>query len=158
MNRYGCAPTRPVPVVAFHGTADQFVSYNGGLGPAVANLPNPDGAGKIGDAATAGASTTTPGGKGPSVPEITAAWALRNGCKATPKETTVTADVTLISFPCPKGDDVELYRVTDGGHAWPGSAFSEKVVQVIGKTTMTINANDIIWKFFQDHPLPTKAP
>jgi polyhydroxybutyrate depolymerase len=153
----GCAPSRPVPVVAFHGTADQFVSYDGGLGPAVANLPDPSGAGKIGDAASAGASTTSPGGKGPSIPEITAAWALRNGCKAKAKDTQVTDDVTLISYTCPPGDDVELYRVTGGGHAWPGSPFSEKVAQVIGKTTMTINANDIIWKFFQAHPLPTRA-
>jgi polyhydroxybutyrate depolymerase len=153
----GCAPSRPVPVVAFHGTADQFVSYDGGLGPAVANLPDPSGAGRIGDAASAGA-TTTPGGKGPSIPEITAAWALRNGCVAKPKDTTVTADVTLISFSCPPGDEVELYRVTGGGHAWPGSEFSAKVAPVIGKTTMTISANDIIWKFFQAHPLPSKAP
>jgi polyhydroxybutyrate depolymerase len=149
----GCAPSRPVPVVAFHGTADQFVSYDGGLGPAVANLPNASGAGKIGDAATAGSAA-----KGPSVPQITSAWAIRNGCTAKPTDTTVTSDVTLIGYSCPPGDDVELYRVTGGGHAWPGSQFSVDIAAVIGKTTMTISADDIIWKFFQNHPLPQKAP
>ena len=39
----GCDPSRPVPVIAFHGTADTFVSYDGGLGSSVANLPSPDG-------------------------------------------------------------------------------------------------------------------
>jgi polyhydroxybutyrate depolymerase len=46
----GCDPARPVPVIAFHGTADPFLSYDGGFGPAVANLPAPDGSGrKFGD-------------------------------------------------------------------------------------------------------------
>ncbi len=34
-----CNPSRPVPVVAFHGTADPLVRYTGGLGPAAYTLP-----------------------------------------------------------------------------------------------------------------------
>ena len=68
-----------------------------------------------------------PDTSGPSIPEMTATWAVRNGCDATPSETSVAADVALLAFDCPPGADVELYRVADGGHSWPGSEFSSKV-------------------------------
>ena len=42
----GCAQERPVPVVAFHGTADGFVAYDGGLGERALDLPAPDGSGR----------------------------------------------------------------------------------------------------------------
>ena len=147
----GCAPSRPVPVVAFHGTADQFVSYDGGLGAGAANLPAPDGSGrKLGD---------EPGfkdaPKGKSIPEITAAWAKRNKCAGAPTQTKPAVDTTLFRYRCPANADVELYRITDGGHSWPGSSFSAAVEGVIGRTTMLISANDIIWTFFQAHPLRT---
>jgi polyhydroxybutyrate depolymerase len=145
----GCKPARPVPVIAFHGTADGYVDYNGGLGEKVATLPNQDGTGTIGEGAV-----SSPEAKGPSIPEITADWAKRNGCKTVPAEQTVTSDVTLLRFPCPKGDEVELYRVTDGGHAWPGSDLSKAVASAVGFTTFTINADELIWKFFENHPLP----
>ena len=42
-NIEGCKPARAVPVVAFHGTADTFVAFDGGLGEGARNLPAPDG-------------------------------------------------------------------------------------------------------------------
>ena len=149
----GCAPSRPVPVIAFHGTADQFVTYDGSLGPAAAKLPAPDGSGRtLGEI-----GAVDPSVKGPTIPEITADWAQRNGCGTTPTESVVTVDVTLLSFPCPPGADVELYRVTDGGHAWPGSKLSMAVANVVGKTTDTIDADTLIWDFFVAHPLRPAA-
>ena len=145
----GCAPKRPVPVIAFHGTADGFVAYDGGVGARVASLPAPDGSGKtIGE--VGGAQRPA---KGPSIPQKTAAWAERNGCAPKVQQTTVTADVTLLSYSCPKGADVELYRVTGGGHTWPGSKFSQQIESIVGPTTMSISANELMWKFFQAHPL-----
>ena len=35
----GCHPARRVPVIAFHGTADPFVPYKGGIGPAPRSCP-----------------------------------------------------------------------------------------------------------------------
>ncbi len=148
----GCAPARPVPVITFHGTADGFVSYTGGLGEKALDLPTPDGSGKK--------LRDVPGildqGRSPSIPEQLAAWAKRNGCTLTLQQRKVTSDVTLLSYPCPKGADVELYRVTGGGHSWPGSVFSssEIMAKVVGKTTMSINADKLIWAFFEAHPLP----
>ena len=151
-NPKGCKPKRPVPVLAIHGTKDPFIGYQGGYGSSVAALPSPDGSGKtIGQTATP--EQLAAASKGTEIPGITAAWAKRNGCSKRPKQTKVADDVTLIRYRCPKDATVELYRVTDGGHAWPGSQFSKAVERVVGKTTFSISANDVIWKFFQDHPL-----
>ena len=154
----GCQPSRPVPVIAFHGTADTFVAYDGGLGSAAMNLPAPDGSGRtLGDLiAEQGGAEDMPDLSGPSVPDITAAWAARNGCQTTPVETPVADDVTEVAFACPDGADVVLYRVTDGGHTWPGSPFSQSIADVVGTTTMSISANELMWAFFQAHPMPTR--
>lgn len=152
----GCTFTRPVPVVTFHGTADEFVRYQGGMGSGAAKLPAPDGSGRtLGElgADSAANAAIVPGSMDEKMPDITTAWATRNGCQATPTESKVTNDVTLVAFPCPTGHEVQLYRVTDGGHAWPGSAGSAAIGAVTGRTTMTINATQLIWDFFAAHSL-----
>jgi polyhydroxybutyrate depolymerase len=142
----GCHPSRPVPIIAFHGTADGFVAYDGGYGASVAQLPAPDGSGR-----TLGDLGVLAGAGPPSIPANLATWAALDGCTdATPSETAVTGDVALIAYAtCP----VELYRVAGGGHAWPGSAFSAAVANIVGPTTMSISADELMWAFFQAHPL-----
>jgi polyhydroxybutyrate depolymerase len=148
----GCKPARPVPVVAFHGTADPFVDYAGGLGPAAAKLPAPDGSGR-----TLGELGVRDRPKGPSIPEIMRAWGQRNHCGGEATEKRIAADVTELIFACPAGAEVELYRVEGGGHSWPGSAFSKQIKSVVGPTTDAISANTIMWDFFQAHPLTGEA-
>jgi polyhydroxybutyrate depolymerase len=144
----GCTFSRPVPVVAFHGTTDPFVPYDGSVGKSALNLPAADGSGKT--LGQLGANTLK---RGPSIPEATAAWAKRNGCGPTATNRSVATDVTLISYPCPTSAEVELYRVTNGGHAWPGSKVDKSLESVVGHVTLSISANDIMWAFFQQHPL-----
>jgi polyhydroxybutyrate depolymerase len=148
----GCKPARPVPIVTFAGTGDEFVAFTGGLGARAQVASANDGTGRmLGD---------TSGGKlvarSASMPQITAAWAKRNHCATKPKETTVAADVTLVRYRCPKNADVELYRIEGGGHTWPGSAFSRQIEVVVGATTFSIDANEVMWAFFQAHPLRGK--
>ena len=95
-----------------------------------------------------------PGSMDQAVPDILNAWAGRNGCSTTPSDTTVSDDTTKIAFSCPPGADVQLYRTEGGGHAWPGSQQSVALSSITGKTTMTIDATQLIWAFFQKHPLP----
>jgi polyhydroxybutyrate depolymerase len=143
-----CALKRPVPMIAFHGTADPFISYAGGYGQATLDLPAPDGSGTLGDAGVTGADL-------PPIPDVMATWAHLDGCAATPPaESMVASDVTLLRFDCPDGHEVELYRIDGGGHTWPGSQFSASIASIVGPTTMSISANDLIWAFFQAHPLP----
>jgi polyhydroxybutyrate depolymerase len=145
-----CGATRPVPVVAFHGTADGFLAFDGGLGEQALNLPAPDGSGRsLRDLRVGGV-----GAQGPSVPDIMGDWATRNGCDSEPNEEEVADDVTLHAFPCPSGADVQLYEIEGGGHTWPGSEFSKAIESSVGPTTFSIDANEVMWEFFVAHPLP----
>ncbi len=146
-NPPGCHPSRPVPVVAFHGTADQYVNYNGGPGPAGLKLVS----GSTSLATAMGNAIPEPGS--PSIPANTAAWAARNGCASKSSQRTVTSDVTLIAYSCPHNATVELYRVRGGGHAWPGSVASKAIESAIGRVTYSISADAIMWRFFEAHPL-----
>jgi polyhydroxybutyrate depolymerase len=154
----GCHPARPVPVIAFHGTDDGFLAYDGGLGTASLRLPAPDGSNRtLGDERAA----VGEGGRAifPPVPDSLEAWATRNGCATTtpPTEAKIADDVTLLAYRCPTGDEAELYRVDGGGHAWPGSPVSAAVAKIVGRTTMSISATDLMWRFFRSHPMPTPA-
>ena len=146
----GCEFDRPVPVIAFHGTEDTFLAFDGGLGSSVADLPSPDG-GTLGD--NADAAEVAEAEAGPSVPEVTAGWAERNGCEGEPTEEQVSSEVRLLAFPCPAGADTELYVVDGGGHTWPGSAFDDSITAIVGHVTHEIDANELMWAFFQQHPL-----
>ncbi len=87
-----CRPGRPLPIVAFHGTADNLLPY-GGQGQVL--LP---------------------------VPEWAATWAKRNGCQPTSTVTFQHGQVTGETWGnCQQGADVVLYTIEGGGHSWPGS-------------------------------------
>lgn len=145
-NPPNCTPSRPVPIIAFHGVADEWIAYNGGYGPGPYSLP-PD---ETRELLRSGEATYSD----LSIPEVTAAWAARNGCDATPTETKVTDTVTLIKYKCPDGADVELYAVDGAGHTWPGSKAMVGLKSFIGSTDLSISATALMWKFFQQHPLP----
>lgn len=147
-NPKGCDPDRPVPIVAFHGTDDPYIGFDGTLGDAALALPAPDGSGRTLRDLGVGKDVL-----GPSIPEVVEAWAKRNGCRTKPRERSVADDVTLVTFPCKAAREVELYRVEGGGHSWPGSEFSRAIEAVVGYTTFSISANEIMWEFFQAHPL-----
>ncbi len=123
-----CNPDRPVPVIAFHGTADTVVSYAGGPSKSFDyNFP--------------------------SVPGWAADWATHNGCDARSLEIPATGDVSGVHYThCDEGADVIFYTIDGGGHTWPGGF----PIPAFGKTSTDINATATVWAFFAAHPLPTK--
>jgi polyhydroxybutyrate depolymerase len=134
-----CSPVRPLPVVAFHGTADPILLFNGGFG------------------GIGGTTTTTvvpPDLNGPGYPANVAAWAAANGCEPTPTDTPVTDEVLHRAYNCEARTDVEFFIIIDGGHAWPGSAFSQSIASVVGYTTMDIHASEEAWWFLEQFHLP----
>ncbi len=145
-----CHPSRRVPVIAFHGTADPFVPYKGGIGPAAKKLPAVNGKGTIGSNLKSKANEGIQQSDLP-IPVEEARWAARNGCSKTPKSSTVTSNVTLIAYHCPGNASVELYRESGDGHIWAGSQAMVAIASYVGKTTFSINANQLIWKFFTSH-------
>lgn len=147
-----CATTRPVPVVTFHGTADPLVPYDGKASKLAADLPAPDGSGHRIEARQErlfGAKGVFQ--QGPSIPREAAAWARRNGCSSDIDTIAVIRDVTLLSWQCPSDANVELYRITDGGHVLPETMVPPEL-HTSGRVK-SLSMNAIIWQFFEAHPL-----
>jgi polyhydroxybutyrate depolymerase len=147
-----CHPSRPVPVIAFHGTADPLVPYNGGVTAAAKALPAPDGKG------TLGPLLGTPADDGISplaapIPTELARWASRNRCATHPTSSKAAVGVTLIAYKCPENDTVELYRENGDGHTWPDSPIMTELRSDLGPTTSTIDPDQLMWAFFRAHPL-----
>ncbi|MDP9249966.1 MAG: dienelactone hydrolase family protein [Chloroflexota bacterium] len=124
-----CSPTRSMPVLAFHGVQDPIVPYAGG--------PITDPNGTLNDAPLVIA-----------VESWTAGWAARNHCDPQPIAAhSIGKVVPLVWQHC--AAPVELYRINDGGHTWPGSSWDDP------GTNRDINATDLIWQFFEARALPS---
>lgn len=92
-----------------------------------------------------------------SAEEILSRWAEYNGCKRTPMTRKISEDVTQITYgTCKDNAEVIFFRINEGGHTWPGSPradiFEER--PKLGKVNKDINATNLIWNFFEAHPLP----
>jgi polyhydroxybutyrate depolymerase len=125
-----CTNQRAVPMIAFHGTADPEIPYNGGSSWI---SPRPF----------------------PSTPIWAAKWARRNRCEANPVESPVATDVTRRTYTkCADNAAVVLYTVEGGGHTWPGGKPLPE--WFVGRTTHSIDATGLMWAFFGEHPLVRK--
>ncbi|MEZ5135769.1 MAG: prolyl oligopeptidase family serine peptidase [Acidimicrobiales bacterium] len=133
-----CDPARPVPIVAYHGTADPILLFNGGVDTSMLGGGDPN-----------APTTTAPPAdlEGEGYPAAVAAFAARNGCAPEPTDTEVTAEVIHRVYDCPEGADVEFFIVLGGGHSWPGSAFSKTIGNIVGPTTFDIDATRDAWAF-----------
>jgi polyhydroxybutyrate depolymerase len=135
---------RPVPVLHFHGTADKFVPFEG---------------------------PTTAWQRGLRmlpVEEEIQTWAKLDGCPEASQPTALadtahdgTTVTRKVYGPGKGGAEVVLYFIEGGGHTWPGRqatgrtgfAAGEAVEMLLGKSTQNLSANDLMWEFFQKHPM-----
>jgi polyhydroxybutyrate depolymerase len=51
------------------------------------------------------------------------------------------------------GAEVVLWKIEGGGHTWPGGRFGFFGERVLGKMNTDISATDLMWAFFQRHPM-----
>lgn len=110
----------PVPVVAFHGTADPINPYAGG-----------------------GADYWDYG-----VDAAVNGWVERNGCRAHPDAMRLTSSVVQLRYiDCLHRADVVLYRIEDGGHTWPGSAYPFPEER-FGRLESGLDATELMLEFF----------
>ena len=124
----GCNATHPTPIIQIHGTSDGTVPYNGGAGWSV------------------------------SIPNILTHWATYNNCDAAPVVTNVPNINTMDGSTVEKtvyenGDnctEVVHFKVTNGGHTWPGSALN------IPGTNYDINASIEVWNFVSQYDINGK--
>lgn len=122
-----CPATRPMAVLSFHGTADPIDPY-GGNGQKYWTY---------------------------SVPTAAQDWAMQDGCLGTPITTSVAPTVSLQTFGgCRDGSSVALYSISGEGHEWPGGPkLSTALVKELGPQSTAIDADNLMWSFFQQHRL-----
>ncbi len=120
-------PSQAVSVIAFHGTADQNILYNGGHG-----------------------NKTTGTRIDLSVNDSIQFWVKSDNCSINPIFDNIANNVTLETYTGGLNDsEVQLYTIIGGGHAWPGGV---KASPTGDEPTQEISATDLIWEFFKTHP------
>ena len=130
--QYGsnCHPMRPVPVMQIHGTSDATVPYLGNMSQNM--MP---------------------------IDSVVKYWITKNNCNVTPTfsnvpNTSLTDGCTAEHYKYnggTGGSTVELYKIINGGHTWPGFPFGG-----VG-TNLDINASKEIWRFFNKYTLPMQT-
>jgi poly(3-hydroxybutyrate) depolymerase len=122
-----CLPSRPVPVLDIHGTADPVVPYDGG--PALKLLPPI---------------------QFMSVDDTVSFWRSANACLSPAAIDYQNGDATCLRWgDCSGGVAVELCTLLGDGHQWPDSAI---VVPGLGNASRSLNATSFIIDWFLAHP------
>ena len=120
-----CDPQHVMPVMQIHGTEDETVPFDGSFD----FIP---------------------------VESVIDYWTNFNNCDEA-AEFTAIEDVVpsdsctaehFVYGGCNKNINVELYKIIDGGHTWPGTALT-----FLGVTNLDINACKEIWYFFSRYRL-----
>lgn len=127
LHKNACNPSHPVPMMQIHGTTDAVVPYIGG------------GAGSF-----------------LHVDSLVKFWRNFNQCNANPIFTGLPDIVTSDNCTAEhyvwknglQGSSVELYKIINGGHTWPGAIFP-----VNGNTNQDFKASNEIWRFFRQYSL-----
>jgi polyhydroxybutyrate depolymerase len=127
---------RPVPMCYITGKADPLNPIEGGV-PKLAT----------------GASEKVRSKPKPPVRDSILNWAKALGCPLTPASTSEANGVRTETYgPGHEGTEV-IYITVDGlGHTWAGGK-SLLPESMVGMTSDKIKATDVIWEFFQRHPM-----
>jgi polyhydroxybutyrate depolymerase len=120
-----CRPSRSIPLLHIHGTADGSIPYDGGQG----KPPLP----------TSGNFELA------SVESSVKVFRSIDGCSAEERPTYHRGDTTCVEWAkCAAGTRVELCTVEGGGHTWPGGFLPP----MLGKTSQDLNASAEVMAFF----------
>ncbi len=123
-NFMNCTPSRPIPVMHIHGTADGTVPYNGNA--FFLSVPT-----ILTHWIDANHCTSTP--VVTQLPDVN----TTDGCTA---EHYLYGDGDA-------GTTVEHYKIIGGGHSWPGAPLN------INVTNMDFSASAVIWQFLRKYNL-----
>ena len=81
-------------------------------------------------------------------------WAKLLNCPANTTTIYNQNGVTGIAYSrCDSGSEAQYYLINGMGHVWP-SGVNRLPVRLVGPSSDAINASDVIWAFFQQHPRP----
>jgi polyhydroxybutyrate depolymerase len=124
---------RPVSVLHFHGTLDEFIPFLGGKG-----------------------KKSITGTDFWPVDQSIQSWVKSNGCDENPKIDMLSKSgdeltVSRNTYAAGKdGTEVVLVVIEGGGHTWPGM---RSPAATLGKSALNISANDLMWEFFEKYPM-----
>jgi polyhydroxybutyrate depolymerase len=123
-----CNPERAMPVLHMHSKLDQHVVYTGGFGDGVSGVYCPP------------------------LDSVLNVFSLKNSC-TNPSQ--VIFSNNLYTFKkwssCTNNVSIQYYLTNDGGHGWPGGLPGGPNSDT---PSTAINANDLLWNFFQQYQLP----
>lgn len=136
-----CSPSRPISVLAINNVLDPLVPFRGGE--------------------IYSHSKKIKLGRVISVDESIKFWVAMNGCLKDPVRTEIpdtdpkdgTRVIREEYNKDRSGTEVILYSIEGGGHTWPGG-IQYLPKRKIGRTSRDINANEVIWSFFNKHSIP----
>jgi polyhydroxybutyrate depolymerase len=129
---FGEYPKRPVSIIDFHGLKDHNAMYYGGIGPrSVSKL------------------------RLEPLPQTLQTWIRHNGCSPKPIKVTRVGNAVCTDYGKGKdGSEVILWTLEDGGHTWPGGKMTTGEQRLnLGKINTDISASELMWEFFEKHPL-----
>jgi polyhydroxybutyrate depolymerase len=124
---------RPVSVLHFHGTLDEYIPFLGGKG-----------------------KKSITGTDFWPVDQSILSWVKSNECDENPKIDVLSKSgdeltVTRKTHAAGKGGtEVVLVVIEGGGHTWPGM---RSPAVTLGKSALNISANELMWAFFEKHPM-----
>lgn len=123
-----CNPARAVPVLHMHSKLDQHVVYTGGYGNGVSGVYCPP------------------------LDSVLNVWSLKNNCTTTAQTIVSNSNYTQKRWTnCSNNVSIDYYLTNDGGHGWPGGLPGGPNSDI---PSASINANDLLWDFFQQYQLP----
>lgn len=152
---YTCNPTRPVPVMHFHGTSDRCAHYNGGTcGGCTAEFYNK----------TFGINMDPDYFMCESVPSHIEYWRNMNNAPSTSTVIFQNNSAVCVSYGFNTLGEVNLCSIDGGGHTWPGGGYGgicinplsnicKNYTEIAGNISYDINANEFMWEFFVRHEL-----
>lgn len=123
-----CPNPQGVSVLHIHGTNDQNVPFNGGVGEFT-------------------------GGKGnwPAVQRGLQMFSNGNQCSSQPQSTRLSSDTSCTINTCGNNQEVQLCLVQGGGHAWPGAQPAKWQINRNVYVTQSFDATDYIANFLLSH-------
>jgi polyhydroxybutyrate depolymerase len=122
-----CPTTRALPVISFHGSADPVDPFNGN-----------------------GQKYWTY-----SVKTAAMDWSSQDRCRSVAHSGPVNGVKLTTYYTCSNGAEVELYEIIGEGHEWPGGpTLPSSLTTLLGPQSSLVNANSLMWTFFEAHPLP----
>jgi polyhydroxybutyrate depolymerase len=137
-------PSRPVPTMEFHSVNDPIAKWDG--------VPNRNPTLRF------------------TVLQGIHQWVKADHCQSDPRVGATIAGApgsisagetaTEITYhSCAGGTEVVLWKLTGSGHVWPGSTLntgpkSDWVLAGVGRGTVLVNADEVMWQFFERYESP----